>query len=67
MLIFLKLIIFYVQNTLNLKKEKERKSFKNCLLWACGNLLSANSRHGIYYKPYSAMYSISKLPPSNLK
>lgn len=45
----------------------EKGSFKNCMLQARGNLLSASIRHGIYFKPYSAMYSISKVPPSNLK
>lgn len=59
MLIFLKLIIFNVKNTLHLKKEEEKKNCKNCMLQACENLLSASIRHGIYFKPYFAMYSIS--------
>lgn len=50
-LIFLKLIIFLMwKMTLNLKKEEEKKrAFKNCMLQARGNLLSAGIRHGISF------------------
>lgn len=65
-MLILSKLIFLCEKYLKLKKEEGKESLKNCMLQACGNLLSASIRHGIYFKPYSAMYSISKLPPSNL-
>lgn len=67
MLMFLKLIFVCEKYPQPQERGGEKESFKNCMLQACGNLLSASIRHGIYFKPYSAMYCISKVPPSNLK
>lgn len=66
-LIFLKLIIFMYKIPANLKKEEEKKRALKIVSQVCGKLLPASIRHDIHFKPYSAMYSISKLPPSNLK
>lgn len=40
------------------RKKRRKREFKNCMLQAHRNLLSASIRHGIYFKPYSATYSI---------
>lgn len=64
---FKKLITFPCgkKNLMLLKKEEGKRALKITL--GCGNLLSASIRHGIYSSSCSAMYSISALPPSNLK